>query len=60
MPRKLTRNEIQAARRAIDHAEADAEGGGEWDDERSDELMLGVTVLTRLLNDAITKAAKKE
>jgi hypothetical protein len=56
MPKRLTDNEIKAARLAIAHAEADAECGGEWDDERSQELDAGVRVLTQLLNEAITKA----
>lgn len=55
MAKKLTQQEITAARVALSHAEADAEGGGEWDDERSKEIMLGVKVLTKLLNNAISK-----
>jgi hypothetical protein len=54
--KKLTGKEIEAARQAISHAEADSEGGGEWDKERCSELTLGVQVLRRLLNEKITKA----
>ena len=54
--KRLTVKQIAAARLAISHAEADAECGGEWDEERSAELELGCQVLERLLNDAISKS----
>ena len=55
-PKRLTAKQILAAKLAISHAESDAHGGGEWDEERSAELELGCQVLERLLNDAISKA----
>lgn len=60
MGKKLTQQEIDAARDAIAHAESDAEGGGAWDDERAAELMMGVKVLKQLLKDAISKRAQEE
>lgn len=59
MGKQLTQQEIDAARDAIAHAEADAEGGGAWDDQRNKELMLGVKVLKQLLKDAVSKQAKE-
>jgi hypothetical protein len=56
---KLSANQIQAARLALSHAEADAQCGGEWDEERSAELELGCKVLTKLLNDAIDNSEGK-
>lgn len=54
--KKLTAKQIDAARLALSHAEADAEGGGGWDDERSKELRRGCQVLESLLRAAITLA----
>lgn len=59
MAKTLTDKEIKAASLAIAHAEADAMGGGDCDDERSDELMLGVQVLTLLLKKSISEATKR-